>query len=324
MAGTSGSFGGAGCAPAAGGAVLATAGPPLSDGATATVAVALLGSSGLTAALAIVFSGLAAAGTIVFALALLADLAASAGGARADSALSCEFPFFGRSGAFLAPCCASAVGMIEATLSFSTSTYPKSVFKTDFGYVLVEKDKVASIIPTAEAQQGAKNAPERPKNGNSQLKAESALAPPADAAKSASNASAKTIVPAAANPEKTIASAAVKPELPKSATATVAVAPSLKGGPAVASTAPPAAGAQPAPPNEPEVPAIREDVQGNLYSNHTHGFRMYKAPSWQLIDDARNALPNAIVAMGTSNESTLMVVGREKTKEPLDAAAGSV
>src|SRR6266852_3985629 len=127
MAGTSGSFGGAGCAPAAGRAVLATAGLPLSDGATATVAVALLGSSGLTAALAIVFSGLAAAGTIVFALALLADLAASAGDARADSALSCEFPFFRRSGAFLALCCASAVGMIEATLSFSTSTYPKSV-----------------------------------------------------------------------------------------------------------------------------------------------------------------------------------------------------
>ena len=196
--------------------------------------------------------------------------------------------------------------------------------KTDFGYVLVEKDKVASIIPTTEAQQGAKNAPERPKNGNSQPKAESAVASAADAAKSASNASAKTIVPAAAKPEKTIASAAVKPELPKSATTTEAAAPAIKGGPALASTALPAAGAQPAPPHEPDVPAIREDVQGNLYSNHTHGFRMYKAPSWQLIDDARNALPNAIVAMGTSNESTLMVVGREKTKEPLDAAAVSV
>jgi hypothetical protein len=48
---------------------------------------------------------------------------------------------------------------------------------------------------------------------------------------------------------------------------------------------------------------------------------MYKAPSWELIDDARNALPNAIVAMGTSNESTLVVVGREKTKESLEAAA---
>ena len=37
---------------------------------------------------------------------------------------------------------------------------------------------------------------------------------------------------------------------------------------------------------------------------------MYKAPSWEIIEDARKALPNAIVAMGTSNESTLMVVGQ--------------
>src|SRR5260370_19987247 len=51
---------------------------------------------------------------------------------------------------------------------------------------------------------------------------------------------------------------------------------------------------------------------------------MYKAQSWPLIDAARNALPNAIVAMGTSNESSLMVVGREKTKEPLDSAAVTV
>src|SRR5947207_10102222 len=51
---------------------------------------------------------------------------------------------------------------------------------------------------------------------------------------------------------------------------------------------------------------------------------MYKAPSWSLIEEARGALPNAIVAMGTSNESTLMVVGEEKTKEPLDTAAAAV
>jgi hypothetical protein len=51
---------------------------------------------------------------------------------------------------------------------------------------------------------------------------------------------------------------------------------------------------------------------------------MYKAPSWGLIEDARKALPNAIVAMGTANESTLMVVGQEKMKDSLDATAASV
>ena len=82
--------------------------------------------------------------------------------------------------------------------------------------------------------------------------------------------------------------------------------------------------ATPAPPKEPEVPANREEIQGNLYTNYTHGFRMYKAPSWNLIEEARSALPNAIVAMGTSNESTLMVVGEEKSKEPLETAAAGV
>src|SRR4029077_16163642 len=36
------------------------------------------------------------------------------------------------------------------------------------------------------------------------------------------------------------------------------------------------------------------------------------------------ALPNAIVAMGTPNESTLMVVGEEKTKDSLEPAAQAV
>jgi hypothetical protein len=85
-----------------------------------------------------------------------------------------------------------------------------------------------------------------------------------------------------------------------------------------ASSAPPAAA------KVPEVPANREDVQGNLYTNYTHGFRMYKAPSWNLLEEARSALPNAIVAMGTPNESTLLVVGAENTKDPLDVAAAAV
>jgi hypothetical protein len=98
----------------------------------------------------------------------------------------------------------------------------------------------------------------------------------------------------------------------------------MKGTPATTTTALAPAAAAPAPPKEPELPANKEEIQGNLYTNYTHGFRMYKAPSWSLIEEARGALPNAIVAMGTSNESTLLVVGEEKTKEPLDIAAATV
>ena len=204
--------------------------------------------------------------------------------------------------------------------------------KTDFGYVLVEKDKIASIIPAgattgagSETPGAAKNGPEAAKASSSgQAKAGSTTAGASDASNVATNISVKSAVPGKGDKSTNVAGSAVKPALPPASLTPAPAAPALKGTPAATSTALPATNAQPASPKEPEVPAIREDVQGNLYTNYTHGFRMYKAPSWQLIDDARNALPNAIVAMGTSNESTLMVVGREKTKEPLDTAAVTV
>jgi hypothetical protein len=214
--------------------------------------------------------------------------------------------------------------------------YEENMFKvkTDFGYVLVEKDKIASIIPagstSSEAQPAAKPAADSAKSTpNGKANAETAATSAVGSAPSPINASAKGAVPGINKADKggtatsKLNGTVVKPELAVSAAKNEATAPAPIGSPA-STAALPLTPAQPAPPKEPEVPAIREDVQGNIYTNYTHGFRMYKAPSWQLIDDARNALPNAIVAMGTSNESSLMVVGREKTKEPLEAAAGTV
>jgi len=178
--------------------------------------------------------------------------------------------------------------------------------KTDFGFVLVEKDKIASIVPTGQAEDSS-----AAKVGGKP--AESKEKDTARAANSPVN-----------EPKKAkITDAPVKPSLPASPTAGNVAAPTIKAnaspGNSLATTA-----AAPAPPKEPEQPPYREEVQGTLYTNFSYGFRMYKAPSWTLIEDARRALPNAIVAMGTSNESTLMVVGQEKMKESLEATAGSV
>jgi hypothetical protein len=214
--------------------------------------------------------------------------------------------------------------------------YEDNMFKvkTDYGFVLVEKDKIASIVPSTPAAPNTgpsakkETAPATSKpGGDSQPAAEPSLATSTEIPPTPTNASAKSVVPA--TPEKRektapkISNAAVRPELP-APVAENAAAPAI-GAPKVAATSGLAAPATPpAPPKEPEVPANREEILGNLYTNHTHGFRMYKAPSWNLLDDARQALPNAIVAMGTSNESTLMVVGQEKTKEPLEVAAPTV
>jgi hypothetical protein len=190
--------------------------------------------------------------------------------------------------------------------------YEDNMFKvkTDFGFVLVEKDKIASIVPSTPASSSA--AAERPAKSSDGKLAESATngSPGASAAESAAS---KPRIPAEP----------VKPSPPATNTVAQVSPPSLKPN-MPASNLPIAPSATSPAPNEPEPPANKEAVQGTLYTNFSHGFRMYKAPSWALIEGARQALPNAIVAMGTSNESTLMVVGQEPLKDSLDVSANGV
>ena len=211
--------------------------------------------------------------------------------------------------------------------------YEDNMFKvkTDFGYVLVEKDKIASIVPSTPAGETPKAdktpAAKKDPATNAEPKAEPAVATSSEGTPTATNASAKSADPGASikheKVEPKITNTAVKPEVP-AATKTSAVAPAINTTAAAPNTTIAASTAQPAAPKEPEPPAIREDIQGNLYTNYTHGFRMYKAPSWVLNDEARKSLPDAIVALGTLNQSTLMVIGQEQTKTALEPAAAAV
>lgn len=56
---------------------------------------------------------------------------------------------------------------------------------------------------------------------------------------------------------------------------------------------------------------MREEVSGNTYTNDTYGFQMYKPPAWQLIEGARTILPGAITALGTSDQTTYLLIGQE-------------
>jgi hypothetical protein len=75
----------------------------------------------------------------------------------------------------------------------------------------------------------------------------------------------------------------------------------------------------PAPAAPPEPTTVHEMVRGNLYINETYGFQMYRAPDWQPIVAARAALPNAIAALGTSDQSTMVIIGRDRAHDSLDA-----
>jgi hypothetical protein len=230
--------------------------------------------------------------------------------------------------ALVRPAIADEIQLKDGKTFYGTIVgYDNKMFKvkTDFGFIYVEKEKIAAIIPnkTEGAQPAAAIG-----DAATQI-APAQRTPQPDSAQSVkTNSVQPTAEPAietvAVPPSPRISGAPVRPQLPTNAPKTKAIAPSIKSGPdsANSSLATSAAAAPLAPPTS-ETPVIPEEVQGNTYTNHVYGFRMYKAPSWQLIDDATE-LPNAIVAMGTQNESTLLVIGREKTKQPLDSAANTV
>ena len=71
----------------------------------------------------------------------------------------------------------------------------------------------------------------------------------------------------------------------------------------------PAAAPAPQPATAPEPAPVKEEVRGNLYINETYGFQMYKPPDWDVIEGARAALPGSIVAMGTSDQTTYLIIG---------------
>jgi hypothetical protein len=230
-------------------------------------------------------------------------------------------------GVLLAAVCAAAIPAKSDEIQLKDGktfygvivAYDNGMFKvkTDFGYILVEKSKIASILPNgseaakADVKGDARKqaGPDRSQPAPEPVRAD-AVQPTVEPA----------VETAYEKPAPRISSAAVRPALPASMPKTSAIAPSIKAVPSAAATALATPATPLAPSKEAEVPQIPEEVLGNTYTNHVYGFRMYKAPSWQLIDDATE-LPNAIVAMGTSNESTLLVVGHEKTRQPLDGAA---
>ncbi|MGA3293765.1 MAG: hypothetical protein ABSE45_07255 [Candidatus Acidiferrales bacterium] len=153
--------------------------------------------------------------------------------------------------------------------------------KTSYGYAVVQKDQVVSISMS-------------------------------DAAKTA---------PLDKKPEPA-AEKASPPDKPKPETASA----TASAPPPAAKPAPPAPIAQPvaaapvavaAPPKPPEPEPIREEVNGNTYTNDTYRFRMYKPPDWDVIASASSLLPGAIAAMGTSDETTYLLIGQQPAGKSL-------
>ena len=176
--------------------------------------------------------------------------------------------------------------------------------ETSYGFALVQKDKVADISIVATK----KDSEPKPKVSPSPA------APPAAESTSVVPAVAKEPAPSAIGPMRAPVNSAAMPP----ASAEMA-APKIKS--VAASAAPPVA--PPLPPPAPDPVVIRDEIRGNQYVNMTYGFQMFKPPSWELIPAARKALPDAVAAMGTYDQTTMLVIGRELGKDTLDAHAAT-
>jgi len=129
------------------------------------------------------------------------------------------------------------------------------------------------------------------------------------------------------------AAAKAEPSVAKAKPASVAGATSAPSpAPAIANTSassakteasPAVAAVPPTPPAPAEPPVIRDEIRGNQYVNMTYGFQIYRPPSWDLIPAARKSLPGAVAALGTSDHTTMLVIGRDRAKDSLDAHAAA-
>ncbi|HMD86896.1 MAG TPA: hypothetical protein VKO18_19580 [Terriglobia bacterium] len=190
--------------------------------------------------------------------------------------------------------------------------YENNMFRveTDYGVALVRKDKVASI--QMSKPEDAKSSPDVPKREST----ESAGAKPARAA---ALEAAPVASPAAAG---VIANRKSEITNSDSTAATTLTVPARQPLPAPTPAKPivPVVLAKPPTPPPPPVshpldvpmPAnLQEHVDGNTYFSDTFQFSMFKPPDWKIYEGVPKETGSGIMAMGTEDEQTLLIVDRQ-------------
>ena len=174
--------------------------------------------------------------------------------------------------------------------------------KTSYGFAMVQKDQVVAITMSdaaAPAKPAAEAKPPTAKPARTEPAPDSATPKAMPASKSEPKVPADSAENAPAA-EKRPANASDRPA-------------------ASAMANPPASAKAPAPAKPVELEPVREEVNGNLYTNLTYGFRMYKPPSWQVVEGARTVMPGAIAAMGTFDQTTYLLIGEESAGKSASA-----
>jgi hypothetical protein len=177
--------------------------------------------------------------------------------------------------------------------------------KTSYGFAVVQKDQVVSIVVSDGAKKAA-TAVAKPNAVAPGVAPASSSAPPPVKPNKSEHAGAGAPAPKPAE-EDSEANAVV--EYPHT---DAPVSPAKSAVPTTPKSAPePATVTVAAPPKPAASEPMREEVSGNTYTNDTYGFRMYKPPTWKVIEGARKILPGAITAMGTDDQTTYLLIGQE-------------
>lgn len=183
--------------------------------------------------------------------------------------------------------------------------YEKNSFrvKTAYGFAEVERSAVESITVSTAAKDEKEKSPAKPEKAKSEDsgKHDGSL----KAADSHEITPEKKPEVAAAKPNPPVVSGVNFPSPVATAEAKPAVTAPVSQVVAAQNTNPAATPTVTAP----EPVPVKEEVRGNQYINETYGFQMYKPPDWEVIAGARAALPGSIVAMGTSDQTTYLIIG---------------
>jgi len=68
---------------------------------------------------------------------------------------------------------------------------------------------------------------------------------------------------------------------------------------------------QPSPPEPPAPTRLVENVSATSYVSETYGFRIFKPPTWRSYPQLVRPQTPLVAALGTPDESTLLLIGRE-------------
>jgi hypothetical protein len=174
--------------------------------------------------------------------------------------------------------------------------------QTTYGFAYVRKESIAEIVP-AEKKAGPDSGQQAPA-----LKPSALTSPPSNGK------------PAVSPMPKPIPKYVTAPSRP--AAASTNVAPPTIAASSTSLLLPNLLGLIPSgEAADPRPQPMQEVVRGNVYVNQTYGFQMYKSPTWQVIKNPQDQLPNAIGALGTQDQNTLLVVGRDPLTDSLESMA---